>query len=92
MEQTFCQSCGMPLSPEYPDHYSNNADGSRNKDYCSYCYKDGSFTQAITMDEMIEHCAKYVEEFNKDSEKKVTKEQAIEQMKAYFPKLKRWAK
>ena len=29
------------------------------------------------MDEMIEHCAQFVEEFNKDSEQKVTKEEAI---------------
>ena len=43
------------------------------------------------MDEMIVHCAQFVDEFNKDSEQKMTKEQAIEQMKMYFPKLKRWA-
>ncbi|WP_349875433.1 zinc ribbon domain-containing protein, partial [Bacteroides cellulosilyticus] len=43
-----------------------------------------------TMDEMIEHCAQFVEEFNKDSEQKVTKEEAIAMMKQEFPKLKRW--
>ena len=42
------------------------------------------------MDEMIEHCAQFVEEFNKDSEQKVTKEEAIAMMKQEFPKLKRW--
>jgi hypothetical protein len=39
---------------------------------------------------MIEHCAQFVEEFNKDSEQKVTKEEAIAMMKQEFPKLKRW--
>ena len=42
------------------------------------------------MDEMVEHCAQFVEEFNKDSEQKVTKEEAIAMMKQEFPKLKRW--
>jgi len=36
MEQKFCQSCGMPLTEEV---LGTNADGSKNKDYCMYCYK-----------------------------------------------------
>jgi hypothetical protein len=55
-----------------------------------YCFKDGAFTQSMTMDEMIEHCARFVEEFNKDAGQKLTKDEAIVQMKQYFPKLKRW--
>ncbi|MBR6920026.1 MAG: zinc ribbon domain-containing protein, partial [Bacteroidales bacterium] len=51
MEQKFCQSCGMPLTEEM---LGTNADGSKNGDYCSYCYKDGAFTNDCTMDEMIE--------------------------------------
>lgn len=31
-----------------------NADGSRNDDYCVYCYKEGKFTQDFSMEEMIE--------------------------------------
>ncbi|WP_373840947.1 zinc ribbon domain-containing protein, partial [Bacteroides heparinolyticus] len=42
MEQQFCQSCGMPLAA---DNKGTNSDGSRNEDYCIYCYKDGKFTQ-----------------------------------------------
>lgn len=89
MEQTFCQSCGMPMNTE---HYSTNKDGSVNTTYCSYCYKDGEFTRDVTMDEMILQCAEHVDEFNKDSDKKYTKEEAIVQMKQYFPALKRWKK
>lgn len=90
MDQKFCQSCGMPLSVN--KDFGTNADNSRNDDYCTYCFKEGNFTEDMTMDEMIEHCARYVEEFNKDTEQKLTKEQAVAQMKMYFPKLKRWAR
>jgi hypothetical protein len=88
MEQQFCQSCGMPMTA--PEHFGTNQDGSVNNDYCAYCFKEGSFTQEMTMDEMISHCAQFVDEFNKDSEQKLTKEQAISQMKQFFPQLKRW--
>ena len=47
MEQKFCQSCGMPLTDEI---LGTNADGSKNEDYCIYCYKDGKFLQDCTMD------------------------------------------
>ena len=62
--------------------------------FCQSCgmplTSDEVFAQDCTMDEMIEHCAQFVEEFNKDSEQKVTKEEAIAMMKQEFPKLKRW--
>ena len=89
MEQQFCQSCGMPVNDST---FGKEADGSSNEDYCHYCYAEGRFTRDCTMDEMIEHCAQFVEEFNKDSEQKVTKEEAIAMMKQEFPKLKRWQK
>ncbi len=73
-----------------PEQILVNADGSLSADYCTYCYQQGKFAQDCTMDEMIEHCAQFVEEFNKDSEQKVTKEEAIAMMKQEFPKLKRW--
>lgn len=88
MEMKFCQSCGMPLTSD--EVCGTNADGSLSVDYCTYCYQQGKFAQDCTMDEMIEHCAQFVEEFNKDSEQKVTKEEAIAMMKQEFPKLKRW--
>lgn len=89
MKTNFCQSCGMPLQ-KAEDHGTNN-DQTVNEDYCCYCYKEGAFTQNVTMDEMIHHCAQFVDEFNKDAEQKQTKEEAIAQMKLYFPTLKRWA-
>ena len=46
----FCQSCGMPLTE---DVLGTNADGSKNEDYCMYCYKDGKFLQDCTMDHVL---------------------------------------
>ncbi len=89
MEQKFCQSCGMPLTEEM---LGTNADGSKNGDYCSYCYKEGAFTNDCTMDEMIEHCAQFVDEVNKNMPKPMTKEEYKGMMRQYFPQLKRWRK
>jgi len=79
----------MPLTEEV---LGTNADGSKNEEYCIYCYKDGKFLQECTMDEMIEHCAQFVNEVNKGLPKPITKEEYIGQMKMYFPHLKRWHK
>ena len=87
MEIKFCQSCGMPLTNEI---LATNADGSQNEDYCIYCYKEGKFTQDMTMEQMIDHCAQFTEEINKQSGQNLTKEQAKEMMRRFFPKLKRW--
>ncbi|MBR0023306.1 MAG: pyridoxamine 5'-phosphate oxidase family protein [Muribaculaceae bacterium] len=89
MELKFCQSCGMPLTEEL---LGINADGSKNEEYCIYCYKDGKFLQNFTMDEMIEHCAQFVGEVNKGLPQPITREEYIGQMKMYFPHLKRWRK
>lgn len=83
-----CQSCGMPM--QTADQFGTNEDGFLNREYCCYCYKDGAFVQDCTMDGMIEHCIKYLDEFNGACETKFTKEEAIAEMKKYFPRLKRW--
>jgi hypothetical protein len=88
METLFCQSCGMPLTG--PEVYGTEADGAFSADYCTFCYKDGSFTAEMTMAQMIDHCAQYLDEFNQDSGPQLSREQAVEQMKQYFPTLKRW--
>lgn len=89
MNADICQSCGMPLTKA---DYGKNADGSENHDYCRYCCPDGKFSREGTMEEMIEHNLDFLEEFNKDSETKLTREEAREQMMKFFPTLKRWQK
>jgi hypothetical protein len=50
----FCQSCGMPLSKDSLGGGSEK-DGSKSTQYCSHCYKDGTFTNPnITLPEMME--------------------------------------
>jgi len=87
MDWNFCQSCGMPLTDE---QCGTEADGSRNGDYCIYCYKDGAFTQDFDMDQMIEFCARFTDQINEATGGDLTPEQAKEQMRRFFPHLKRW--
>lgn len=87
MENTkYCQSCGMPLSEAESEVIGTNADGSKNEDYCIYCYKDGEYTADMTMDQMIEFCVPYMASNNPG----MTEEDSRKMMKEYFPKLKRW--
>lgn len=87
MEQKFCQSCGMPLTEEI---HSTNADGSKNEEYCIYCYKDGAFTGDFTMEQMAEYCSMFVEEYNKNTGKNLTACEYKEVLRQFYPTLKRW--
>ena len=49
-----CQCCGMPLDDNIISH---EADGSRNEDYCKWCYADGEYMYS-NMDDLIEICVK----------------------------------
>ena len=81
----FCQSCAMPVNEEV---FGTNADGSKNEDYCSYCYAYGKFTADCSMEEMIDFCVGPMVEHNPD----MTAEKAKAQMLEFFPTLKRWQK
>lgn len=86
----FCQSCGMPMPTD--DLLGTNADESLNQDYCMYCYRDGEFTQDCTMEEMIQHCVKFLEDFNEGLDKPYTPAEAVRTMRQAFPTFKRWKK
>ena len=86
----FCQSCGMPMQD--PQYFGTEKDCSANPEYCCYCYKEGTFVQDCTMEEMIDHCVKYLDEFNGACNTQYTKEESIAMMQQHFPKLKRWKK
>ncbi len=87
MEPNFCQSCGMPLSN---DLSGTNTDGSKNEDYCIYCYKGGKFTQDFNMSQMIEFCAQFTGQVNETTGRDMTPDQYKKQMRQVFPHLKRW--
>ena len=86
-EMRFCQSCGMPLTEEI---LGTNADGSKNEDYCIYCYKDGAFTGDFTMEQMVEYCSMFVEEYNKNTGQNLTACQYKDVLRQFYPTLKRW--
>lgn len=85
MDLKICQSCGMPMQE---DQYGTEKDGSKNEEYCCYCYKDGAFTADCSMEEMIEFCAPFEVEGGRCK----NVEEAKEALKGYFPTLKRWKK
>jgi hypothetical protein len=80
----FCQSCGMPLAKD--EDFGTNVDGTKNIDYCAYCYFEGKFTQDVTMEGMIDICVPFMVEANKD----MTAETVQKSMREWFPTLKRW--
>ena len=84
--EKFCQSCAMPLEDD--KLYGTNTDGTKNDEYCIYCYKDGKFTSDISMEEMKTFCIGKMVELIPN----MSKEKATEIMNEVFPKLKRWAK
>lgn len=89
-EMIFCQSCGMPL--QNPEDFGTQADGTPCSEYCIYCYKDGAFTQEYTMEEMIQHCAQFHDQFQHEDGSTFTREEAVAGMREFFPHLRRWQK
>ena len=84
----FCQSCGMPM--EEKNDFGTNQDGTLNEEYCQFCFEDGDFCEMMTMEEMIEHCLEYLDEFNEDAEMRMSESEARLKMTEFFPTLKRW--
>ncbi len=80
-----CQSCAMPIADGF-DNLGTEADGSRATEYCSFCYKDGSFTNPDqTVDEMVQSSIAFmVAEF------KMPVEQATQMSNDFIRPLKRW--
>jgi len=83
-EEIICQSCAMPLSEE--ELFGTEKDGSKNEDYCIYCYKEGAFTEPdLTIDVMVEKGAEFLTQ-----EHGVETEEAKAIMKEAMQTLKRW--
>ena len=78
------------LDPLGEEMRGTDADGSKSEDYCIYCYQDGKFTRECSMEEMIDFCAQFVDEVNKNMPQPMTAEQYKQMMRQFFPQLKRW--
>lgn len=83
MEMDLCQSCAMPMGDK--SLYGENKDGSKNEDFCIYCFKDGKFTAEMTMGEMIEVCVPHM------VKEGMSEEKAREILNDTLPQLKRWS-
>ncbi len=82
MDKTICQSCGMPMNE---NDFGTNVNGTKNKEYCHFCFNNGNFTDdGITMEEKIKKNIEIAKKMGiPEEEAKVLAENTI-------PKLKRW--
>lgn len=85
-----CQSCGMALVHDYDK--GTKQDGSKSEEFCAFCYQHGKFTQDISMEELIEHNLRDLDEWNKAAGLQLTKQEARKQLEEFLPTLKRWHK
>lgn len=81
-DSRFCQSCCMPLDNE--EMLGTETDGSKNKEYCKYCYQNGAFVNPdLTIDEMRGIVISKMEEYK-------IPEDIIEKTVQHLPHLNRW--
>ncbi|MDU1905182.1 MAG: zinc ribbon domain-containing protein [Dysgonomonas sp.] len=90
MEEQICQSCGMNMKSA--EDSGTNANGTRNTEYCLYCYQDGAFTRDVTMEEMMETNLQYIDHWNKETGNNFTVEEARPILRQFLSTLKRWKK
>jgi hypothetical protein len=84
VKHIICQSCGMPMQKD--GDFGTNADGTKNGEFCHFCYKDGRFTdEGITMEQKIDKLVDIAV-----AKMKIPKEQARAQASEIIPTLKRW--
>lgn len=81
MDKLICQSCSMEFKEE---EQGTNTDGSKNKYYCIYCFKDGKFTQDMTLEEYIEFSLQFAKDVG------MTEQEMREYCIKTLPTLKRW--
>ena len=80
-----CQSCGMPMTKD-SDH-GTDEDGTKNMEYCAFCYRNGDFTdEGITLEQKMEKNAQIAVKMGLPEEK------AREMARNVIPTLKRWKK
>jgi hypothetical protein len=79
-----CQSCGMPMMK--PEDFGTDINGSKNEEYCTYCFQDGKFTLDATLEQMIKKLVTMHDQMG------MTEEEARKTANENLPKLKRWAK
>jgi hypothetical protein len=73
----------MPLRGE--NDLGTNADGSKNKEYCRFCYQEGKFTdEGISLEQKIEKLVGMAKQM------RIPEDKAREMAQNILPTLKRW--
>lgn len=81
-QQTFCQSCSMPIDNK--ELAGTEKDGSKSSEYCKYCYVNGAFINpSMKLDEMRMIVKTQMEKMKSPPE-------VIEMAVNILPSLKRW--
>ena len=81
--QQFCQSCSMPL--DKPEMMGTEKDGTKSKEYCTYCYQQGAFVNPkMTLAEMTSMVKDQMEK------RKISKDLVTKAVNS-LPFLKRWS-
>ena len=79
-----CQSCGMPMTDS---DFGTNANGSKNREFCHFCYGKGRFVdEGITME------AKILKNIEIAKQMGMSETQAKQMAWSTIPNLKRWKK
>lgn len=82
--ENICQSCSMPLTDK--SLLGTEKDGSKNLEYCKYCYWNGSFVNPdMTVQQMSSFIQQKMKEMNIDAGITNTAVNVL-------PQLKRWRK
>lgn len=85
MEEKLCQCCGMPLGKR-EEMLGRNHYGSKNEDYCKYCFEQGEISFKGTMEDMI----KISIPFMTTEEIGMSEEEARANLEALLPQLTYW--
>lgn len=85
-----CQSCGMTLTQD--SDRGTEGDGSKAKEYCSFCYQQGKFVQDLTLEELIESNLRDLDNWNRENGMNLTEQEARNELLKFLPTLKRWKK
>lgn len=81
-KETICQSCGMPIDSE--EIKGTDKNGSKNNDYCKFCYDDGVFKNPkMNLDEMKNNVKTQMRKLD-------LHEHTIQKAINSLPVLKRW--
>ena len=83
-DKDYCQSCGMPLSD--PSLLGTEADGSPSEHHCKWCYANGDYLGACTMEDMVDICVEHMA----TPDAPFSPEEARAYMETLLPTLERW--